>query len=232
MALRVIPALTVAVEGGVTGYIGTYGRVEAGITGYIGTHRRRSELRYGFFMALTVAVEGDGLYRHLPSPLRVALRVSSTLTVAVEGGVTCFIDTHRRRWGWFYVLYRHLTSPIIVTGFIGTYCRRWGWRIISALTVAVEGGVTGFNDTHRRRWGWRYGFYRHSPSPLRVVLRIISALNVANNSYGFYRHLLSPLRVALREFKNLVKHIIIIAPLKKNENLRFLNFVKSHKIRN
>ena len=111
MALRVISALTVAVEVGVTGYIDTYRRVEGGVTGYIVTHRRRSKWRYGFFMALTVAVEGDGLYRHLPSPLRVALRVISkltvalrmalqvisSLTVAVQSGVTVFYGTYRRR---------------------------------------------------------------------------------------------------------------------------------------
>ena len=36
----------------------------------------------------------------------------------------------------------------------------------------------------------------------------------------------------IREFKNLAEIIIIIALLKKNENSRILNFVKSPKIRN
>ena len=35
-----------------------------------------------------------------------------------------------------------------------------------------------------------------------------------------------------RKFKNLAKIIIIITLLKKNENSRIVNFVKSHKIRN
>ena len=66
--LRVILALTVAVEGGVTGYIGTHRRVGVALQ---------------VISTLTVA-------------LRVALRVISALTVAVEGGVTGYIDTYRR----------------------------------------------------------------------------------------------------------------------------------------